>query len=576
MTRIQIYDTTLRDGSQGEGVNFSLQDKLLITKKLDELGVDFIEGGYPLSNPKDCQYFQEVRKLRLQHAQVVSFGMTRRRGVAPEQDVGLKALLEAGTPVVTIVGKTWDLHVTEVLGVSLEENLRMIGESVAFLKSQGREVFYDAEHCFEGYAHNPEYALRTLQAAQDAGASMVILCDTNGGSLPDRIAHTVEHAKKALRVPIGIHCHNDCDVAVANTLTAVAWGATQVQGTINGIGERCGNVDLISVIANLALKQIPSSSSPYQGGDGGGRCLKTEAASTSPGLVGSPGSQQPSTPPTPPCQGGEKNGYDLLRPGSLRLLTEVSRYVYEIANMNFRPNQPFVGASAFAHKGGMHVHAVNKNTATYEHIDPGLVGNERRVLLSELSGQSNILAKTTKYDITHNREAMAKILNRVQDLEHAGYEFEAAEASFDLLVKKTLGLYKPWFERLGYHVTVETNSHGKTTNEATVKVRVGNEVQHTVSEGDGPVNALDGALRKALGAYYPRLAEISLVDYKVRVVNAKEGTAARVRVVIESSDDRDVWSTVGVSENIIEASWLALVDSLEYKLFKDAEASGSA
>jgi 2-isopropylmalate synthase len=536
MSRVQVYDTTLRDGSQGEGVNFSLQDKLLITKKLDELGVDFIEGGYPLSNPKDFEYFQEVRRLPLEHARIVAFGMTRRRGVAAENDTGMRALLDAGTSVVTLVGKTWDLHVTEVLGVSLEENLRMIAESVGFVKSQGREVFYDAEHFFDGFCHNPDYALKTLQAAQEAGASIVILCDTNGGSLPERIVRGVLAARQALRGPVGIHCHNDCDVAVANSLAAVAAGATQVQGTINGIGERCGNVDLISVIANLALKHVAPSSFPQ-------------------------------------AQKGEEVqvAHELLRPGSLRLLTEVSRYVYEIANMNFRSNQPFVGASAFAHKGGMHVHAIHKNTSTYEHIDPERVGNARRVLISELSGQSNILAKTTKYDVTHNREAMAKILNRVQDLEHAGYEFEAAEASFDLLVKKTLGLYKPWFERLGYHVTVETNARGETTNEATVKVRVGNVVQHTVCEGDGPVNALDGALRKALEHYYPRLAELSLVDFKVRVVNAREGTAARVRVVIESADERDVWSTVGVSENIIEATWLALVDSLEYKLFKDAE-----
>jgi 2-isopropylmalate synthase len=555
MTRIHIYDTTLRDGSQGEGVNFSLQDKLLITKKLDELGVDFIEGGYPLSNPKDFEYFQEARKLKLQHAKVAAFGMTRRRGVSVDSDTCMKALLAAETEVVTIVGKTWDLHVTGVLGVSLDENLRMISDSVAFLKLQGRQVFYDAEHFFDGYHHNPEYALRTLQAAQEAGAAVIILCDTNGGSLPGRIAQGVESARKGLSTPVGIHCHNDCDVAVANSLTAVEHGATQVQGTINGIGERCGNVDLVSVIANLALKS--SSLSRLERAEWGERLSPS----------------RPSPQPSPQRgEGGDGQGYCLLRPGSLQLLTEVSRYVYEIANMNYRSNQPFVGASAFAHKGGMHVHAINKNTATYEHIDPTLVGNERRILLSELSGQSNILAKTTKYAITHDREAMAKILTRVQDLEHEGYEFEAAEASFDLLVKKTLGLYKPWFERLNYHVTVETDAAGRTTNEATVKLRVGETIQHTVSEGDGPVNALDAALRKACQSTYPRLGEMALVDYKVRVVNARAGTAARVRVVIESRDETDIWSTVGVSENIIEATWLALVDSFEYKLFKDLEA----
>jgi 2-isopropylmalate synthase len=517
MGRIYIYDTTLRDGSQGEGVNFSLQDKLLITRKLDELGVDFIEGGYPLSNPKDEEYFREVNRLQLRHAKVVAFGMTRRKDSQVAEDAGMQALLAAETPIVTIVGKTWDLHVREVLRVTPEENLQMIAESVAFLKSAGREVFYDAEHFFDGLQCNPEYALATLRAAQDAGSSVVILCDTNGGTLPDRIHESVEKVRRQLKTPLGIHCHNDSDVAVANTLAAIDAGATQVQGTINGIGERCGNVDLISVIANLRLKK----------------------------------------------------DHDLLRPDSARWLTEVSRYVYEVANMNFRTNQPFVGTSAFAHKGGMHVHAINKNTATYEHIDPHLVGNERRVLLSELSGQSNILAKTTQYDLTHDREKMAQILAKVCQLENEGYEFEAAEASFDLLVKKTLGLYRPWFERLAYHVMVETDAGGRTVSEATVKLRVKETIQHTVSEGDGPVNALDAALRKALAPFYPRLAEMRLVDYKVRVVNSREATAARVRVVIESHDEHAVWGTVGVSENIIEASWLALVDSLEYKLFKD-------
>jgi 2-isopropylmalate synthase len=519
MTRIQIYDTTLRDGSQGEGVNFSLQDKLLITRRLDELGVDFIEGGYPLSNPKDFEYFQEVRNLPLRNARVAAFGMTRRKGVRPEEDTCLKALLDSEARLITIVGKTWDLHVREVLGTTLEENLRMIADSVGYCKAAGREVFYDAEHFFDGYQQNADYALQTLRAAQDAGAAVIILCDTNGGNLPDAIADAVERVRQALRVEIGIHCHNDCDVAVANSLAAVGRGATQVQGTINGIGERCGNADLVSVIANLALKE----------------------------------------------------GHEVLRPGSLERLTEVSRYVYEIANMNFRANQPFVGGSAFAHKGGMHVHAIARTPISYEHIDPAAVGNERRILLSELSGQSNILAKTTRYDITSDRALMVKILTQVQDLEHEGYEFEAAEASFDLLVKKTVGLYQPKFERLSYRVNVETAGQALPITEATVKVRAGDQIQHTVSEGDGPVNALDGALRKALQPFYPRLAEMQLVDYKVRVVNAREGTAARVRVVIESRDHGDFWGTVGVSENIIEASWLALVDSFEYKLFKDEE-----
>jgi 2-isopropylmalate synthase len=519
MTRIRIYDTTLRDGSQGEGVNFSLQDKLLITRRLDELGVDYIEGGYPLSNPKDFEYFQEVRKLPLRQARVAAFGMTRRKGVSPAEDTCLKALLDAQSPVVTIVGKTWDLHVRQVLGTTLEENLRMIADSVAYCRSQGREVLYDAEHFFDGYQANPEYALATLRAAENAGASVVILCDTNGGSLPEQVAERVSAVRAALRCELGIHTHNDCDLAVANTLAAVQQGAAQVQGTINGIGERCGNADLVSIIANLALK--------YE--------------------------------------------HEVLQPGSLPRLTEVSRYVYEIANMNFRPGQPFVGTSAFAHKGGMHAHAVAKVSRSYEHIDPSLVGNERRFLVSELSGQSTILAKTTKYAVTSDKALMVAILNQVQDLEHAGYEFEAAEASFDILVKKAAGLYRPKFERLSYRVNVEMGASGEPLTEGTVKVRVGDAEMHTVSEGDGPVNALDGALRKALQPLFPNLAEMQLVDYKVRVVNAREGTAARVRVVIESRDGTDVWGTVGVSENIIEASWLALVDSIEYKLFKDEE-----
>ena len=515
--RIAIYDTTLRDGSQGEGINFSLQDKLLLSAKLDELGVDYIEGGYPLSNPKDFEYFQAVRDKTFQHAKVVAFGMTRRKNADAATDTCIRALLDAQTPVVTIVGKTWDLHVRDILGTDLEENLRMIADSVAVCKAAGREVFYDAEHFFDGYKANPEYAVRTLQAAEKAGASCVILCDTNGGTMPELVAERVRAIRQAVRCDIGIHTHNDCDLAVANTLAAVREGATQVQGTMNGIGERCGNVDLVSVIANLALKY----------------------------------------------------GYDVLTPESLVHLTEASRYVYEVANMNFRNGQPFVGMSAFAHKGGMHTHAVAKNPVSYEHIDPALVGNERRILVSELSGQSTILTKTAKYSIQHDKALMQKILTQVQDLENVGYEFEAAEASFDILVKKALGQYRPWFEKLHYRVNIEVDRDGAPITEATVKVRVGDQVYHTAADGDGPVNALDGALSKALLPVFPALHDMHLVDYKVRVVNAREGTAARVRVVIECRDHTDVWGTVGVSENIIEASWQALSDAIEYKLFKD-------
>jgi 2-isopropylmalate synthase len=524
MTRIAIYDTTLRDGSQGEGVNFSLQDKLLLTARLDALGVDYIEGGYPISNPKDAAYFRDVRDLDLSVAKVAAFGMTRRRDIAAEDDAGMQALVAAGAPVVTIVGKSWDLHVRDVLGVSLDENLRMIADSVAFCASKVPEVIYDAEHFFDGFRHNRDYALRTLQAAAEAGARWIVLCDTNGGRLPEEVAEAVAEVRRTISVPIGIHTHNDGDLAVGNTLAAVAQGATQVQGTINGIGERCGNVNLCSVVANLALK-YPD--------------------------------------------------YEVLRLGSLARLTEVSRYVYEIANMNFRPDQPFVGSSAFAHKGGMHVHGVRKNAASYEHIEPTSVGNERRVLVSELSGKSNIAEKLGDHGLDQDPALMAKVLDRVQDLENEGYQFEAAEASFMLLVEKLAGRYQPRFERLGYRVSVAGRADGEPVTEATVKLRVGDVIEHAVSEGDGPVNALDGALRKALEAHFPRLREMTLADYKVRVINARAGTAARVRVVIESRDADAVWGTVGVSENVIEASWLALIDAFEHKLAKDARQVGT-
>jgi len=525
MKRIAIYDTTLRDGSQGEGVNFSLQDKLLITARLDALGVDYIEGGYPLSNPKDSAYFRAVRDLGLEHARVTAFGMTRRRDIAAEDDQGMRALVEAGTSVVTIVGKTWDMHVREVLGVSLEENLRMIGDSIAFCRSHVSEVIYDAEHFFDGFKRNPDYALKTLRAVADAGADWIVLCDTNGGTLPEQVAEAVEAVTREIHVPLGIHTHNDCDLAVANSLAAVSRGVRQVQGTINGLGERCGNVDLCSVIGSLSLK-YPD--------------------------------------------------YEVLLPDKLAHLTEVSRYVYETANMNFRPSQPFVGTSAFAHKGGMHVHGVRKNASSYEHIDPSLVGNERRVLVSELSGKSNIAEKLGEYGLEHDAALMARVLDRVQEMENEGYQFEAAEASFVLLVDRLENRQPRWFERLGFHVSVSGKHDRQAMTEATIKLRVGEDFEHTVSEGDGPVNALDGALRKALERHYPRLREMHLVDYKVRVINARAGTAARVRVVIESRDQDDVWGTVGVSENVIEASWLALLDAFDYKLSKDARRRGTA
>jgi 2-isopropylmalate synthase len=444
--------------------------------------------------------------------------MTRRKGRKASEDRGMKALLDSGTAVITLVGKTSAFHTTKVLRVSFDENLAMIADSVRYLRQAGREVVYDAEHFFDGWKQDPDFAFSTLRAAVEAGAMIVVLCDTNGGSMPEEIATLTKLVGDRLSVPVGIHCHNDCALAVANSLSAVDAGAAQVQGTINGLGERCGNADLVAVIANLALK---------------------------------------------------KTGYEVLGGRNLDHLTELSRFVYETVNMHFQPNQPFVGPSAFAHKGGMHVHAVSQAVSSYEHIAPELVGNQRRILVSELSGRSNIIALTTKYSIQSDRELMDKILAEVVALENQGYQFEAAEASFDLLVKRCVGTFIPHFERLNYHVNVETRSDGRTTTEATVKLRIGDVVRHEVAEGDGPVNALDAALRKALNGSFPNLNAMQLVDYKVRVINSEAATAACVRVVIETRDENDVWGTVGVSENIIEASWNALVDSIEYKLCKD-------
>jgi len=520
MRRIEIYDTTLRDGSQAEGISFSLQDKLLLTQRLDSLGFDYIEGGYPGSNEKDREYFQRVGRLDLKQIKVCAFGMTRRKGVRPEEDRGLKILLESAAPVITLVGKASAFQATEVLQVSREENLAMIGESVRFLVAAGREVIFDAEHFFDGFKADPDYALSALGRAAEAGARLVVLCDTNGGSMPEEIAEVTRAAVDRVSLPVGIHCHNDCDLGVANTLAAVRAGAVQVQGTVNGFGERCGNADLISVIANLAVKQ---------------------------------------------------RGYEVLRGKGVEHLTELSRYVYEMVNMNFRTHQPFVGKSAFAHKGGMHVSAVARNTASYEHIDPQLVGNERRILLSELSGRANILALTSRLNIPRDGELMDRILTQVVSMEKAGYQFETADASFDLLVRRCMGTFRPHFETLHFHVTADNKAAGEVTADAVVKVRVGEQVCFEAAEGHGPVDALDAAMRKALNGRFPALNHLHLVDYKVRVINAEAATAARVRVVIESQDENDVWGTVGVSENIIEASWLALIDSYEYKLYKDEE-----
>ncbi|MEA1952725.1 MAG: citramalate synthase [Planctomycetota bacterium] len=530
MSRIEIYDTTLRDGAQAEGISFSLQDKLLLAKRLDSMGFDFIEGGYPGSNEKDMQFFQRVAEMDLAHVKVCAFGMTRRKGIAAEDDAGLKSLLDSKAPIITLVGKASEFQVAEVLRADMVENIEMIADSVAHLVAAGREVIFDGEHFFDGYRHNRQYALDALQAAVRAGATRLVLCDTNGGTMPDEIARNTAEVVEMFgpRVGIGIHAHNDCDLSAANSLAAVRAGATQVQGTINGFGERCGNADLIAIVANLALK-MPE--------------------------------------------------YEVLSGQAVEHLTELSRYVYEMVNMNFRERQPFVGKSAFAHKGGMHVSGIARNTASYEHITPQSVGNERRVLVSELSGRSNLVELANKHNIEHDAKLMDKILARVVSMENAGYQFEAADGSFDLLVKRCTGTFRPHFERLSYHVNVETEHDGAVTTEATVKIHVPgkdgeeDEIRHEVAEGDGPINALDAAMRKALNGTFPTLRDMHLVDYKVRVINSEAATAAGVRVVVESQDDTDVWGTVGVSENIIEASWIALADSLEYKLYKDEKNS---
>ncbi|MBM4018241.1 MAG: citramalate synthase [Planctomycetes bacterium] len=519
MKKIALYDTTLRDGTQGEGVSFSLQDKLDIALRLDDLGADYIEAGYPASNEKDEAVFQELRRLPLKRARPVAFGMTRRVGAKAAQDAALAALLAAETPAVAVVGKAWDFHVTKVLQTDLDENLAMVRDSVRLLKEAGRTVFFDAEHYFDGRRAGRQYALAVLRAALEAGADWLILCDTNGGCLPEEIAEAVAEAAREAGGPLGFHGHNDAGLAVAGTLAAVRAGAACVQGTVNGLGERCGNADLCAVAANLELKM---------------------------GLE---------------CVGRE----------NLAKLTDVSRFVYETANMLLVPGQPYVGPSAFAHKGGMHVAAVARDRRSYEHVDPRVVGNTRRILVSELSGRGTILQKVGGTDFERDKGLQQKVLREVQRLENEGFQFEACEASFALLVRRLAGRDKSYFELDHYSVGIKKDGDRPPVTEATVKLRVGPDWQHTVAEGDGPVNALDAALRKALTAAYPGLAGMSLVDYKVRVINSGAGTAARVRVVIESRDRREHWGTVGVSENIIDASWQALVESIEYKLMKDEE-----
>lgn len=518
--KIQIYDTTLRDGSQAEDVSFSVEDKLRITEKLDELGIHYIEGGYPGSNPKDSEYFKKANKLKLKHSALVAFGSTHKPKHKAKDDANLKALLESEASVITIFGKTWDFHVKESLRIPLEENLEIIHNSVSFLKKHADKVFFDAEHFFDGYKDNKEFAVKCLLTAQDAGADCLVLCDTNGGTLPTDLRKIISDVFEKVNCQIGIHAHNDSECAVANSIIAIELGASQVQGTINGLGERCGNANLCSIIPNLQIKL-------------GKKCITDS---------------------------------------QLKTLRDVSRFVNEIANLRHFKRQPFVGDSAFAHKAGIHVSAVMKRPETYEHIRPELVGNSHRVLISDLAGKSNIIRKANEFKLhlTPDSPQLQDILNKLKDLEHQGFQFEGADASFELLLKKILGLHRKFFDLIGFRVIVEKRKEGEIPlSEATIMVKVGGKTEHTAATGNGPVNALDNALRKALENFYPELKEVKLLDYKVRVLTAGKGTSAKVRVLTESGDGKDKWGTVGVSENIIEASWQSLVDSIEYKLLKE-------
>jgi len=520
MRRIEIYDTTLRDGAQTEGISFSVEDKIRISEKLDELGIHYIEGGWPGSNPRDLEYFKKVKKLKLGTSRIVAFGSTHRPKHKVSDDAMFKSLLETDVQLITIFGKTWDFHVREALKISLQENLDIIYNSVAYLKKHVETVFFDAEHFFDGYKDNPKYALKCLMAAQNAGADCIIPCDTNGGSLPGDIQMIFDAIIKVIQTPLGIHAHNDSDCAVANSVVAVANGASQVQGTMNGLGERCGNANICSVIPNLQIKL----------------------------------------------------GMHCISPEQLKRLRDVARFVNEIANTRHFKRQPFVGDSAFAHKAGIHVSAIRKRPETYEHIRPELVGNSQRVLISDLAGKSNILRKAEEFGIHLDPDSpqIQDIITALKNLENEGFQFEAAEASFELLMKKALGLHKRFFDLIGFRTIIEKRREGEEpTSEATIMVRVGGRIEHTAATGKGPVNAIDNALRKALDKFYPTLKNVKLHDYKVRVLTAGKGTSAKVRVLVESGDEEERWGTVGVSVNIIEASYQALVDSIEYKLLKE-------
>jgi 2-isopropylmalate synthase len=521
---IKIYDTTLRDGTQGEGVSFSMEDKVRLASRLDAIGIHYIEGGWPGSNPKDLRFFRRMQDVGLKQAKLAAFSMTRRAGGSAASDANMQAVVDAGAPVATIVGKAWDFHVTDALGTTLDENLSMVADTIAFLRPKMDEVLFDAEHFFDGFRANRDYALATLRAAEQAGAHWLVLCDTNGGTLPADLVAILRAVRQVVKTPIGIHVHNDAECAVANSLAAASEGVGQIQGTINGYGERCGNANLVSIIPSLVLKM----------------------------------------------------GIECIPEAHLRELRDVSRFVSELANRKPWDAQPYVGDSAFAHKGGMHVSAVLKHPETYEHVDPAAVGNHRRVLVSELAGKSNIVWKAREFgiDIDQDTPDSRRILDRLKQLEDEGFQFEGAEASFELLMERALGRHRPCFELDAYRVIVEEQSgDDEPVAEATVRVRVKGMLEHTAAAGNGPVNALDHALRKALEEFYPNLKEMRLLDYKVRILDESKGTAAKTRVLITSGDARETWGTVGVADNIIEASWLALVDSVEYKLRADERRS---
>lgn len=513
---IQIFDTTLRDGTQGEKVCLSANDKVRIAQRLDAFGVDYIEGGWPGSNPKDMEFFRLAKEVDFQHSKIVAFGSTCRAGLKPEEDKNIRFLIDADTDAVSIFGKSWLLHVQQALKISPEDNLSIIRSSVQYLKQHGKEVIYDAEHFFDGYKDNPEYALETLKTAELAGANTLVLCDTNGGTLPHEVSDIVTAVKAAISERLGIHAHNDCELAVANSVAAVAAGCEHVQGTINGYGERCGNANLCSVIPNLQLKQ----------------------------------------------------NYHCVPETSISQLTSLSSFVSELANVGHDTRMPFAGRSAFAHKGGVHVSAVMKNEATYEHIQPEAVGNKRRVLVSDLSGKSNVLYKSKElgFDIENSGGNVPEIVDQLKKLENEGFQFEAAEASFELLVKKMTQPFSNLFELEGFRVIMERDATGESRSEATIRVNVQGQLEHSAAEGTGPVHALDSALRKALCKFYPDIADIILKDYKVRVLNEKDGTGAKVRVLVDSGKNELSWGTVGVSKNIVDASWQALADSMNYYL----------